>query len=228
MMNAFKILIADDHSLIREGLKHALRDFPIPCTLLEAADATEVRSVLESDSDIGLVVLDLQMPGVHDLELLSDLCNQYPTIPIVVLSSTESPRIIQRCIDRGAAGFIPKCAASEVLASAIQLVLSGGVYIPPEALGKSLQQTSDAGISGDEATVAPRRSTSVRPDFTNRQLDVLKLLSAGKSNKAIANKLGLSEHTVKIHMTGIFKALGVHNRTEAVIAYSEMGLPEQK
>jgi len=223
-MNAVKILIADDHSLIREGLKHALRDFPVPCIPLEASDATEVRSILESDSDIGLVVLDLQMPGVSELELLSDLCNQYPATPIVVLSSAESPRIIQRCIDRGAAGFIPKRAASEVLVSAIQLVLSGGVYIPPEILGNPLQPIGDTGVTGDKVTAAPKRSTSVRPDFTDRQLDVLKLLSAGKSNKAIANRLGLSEHTVKIHMTGIFKVLGVSNRTEAVIAYREMGL----
>ena len=223
MNENLKILIADDHSLVRQGLKLALLELSAGATILEAADAVSVHEALSGNPDLDLVVLDLHMPGANELELLSTLCNRNPDIPVVVLSAVESPRIMQRVIDRGAAGFIPKSATNEVLGSALQLVLSGGVYIPAQMVGDTPHgsMTDPAGI---EATAsAPRRSTSVRPVFTERQTDVLQLLSGGDSNKVIARKLGLSEHTIKIHLTAIFKTLGVSNRTEAAIACRELG-----
>lgn len=215
-----KILIADDHSLVRQGLKLELLELSAEATILEAADAGTVYEVLSGHPDIDLVILDLHMPGANELDLLSSLCNKYPDIPVVVLSAAESPRIMQRAIDRGAAGFIPKSAANEVLLSALQLVLSGGVYIPSQMIGETPHGTH----TSQDNTGAPRRSTSLRPVLTDRQNDVLQLLSGGDSNKVIARKLGLSEHTVKIHLTAIFKTLGVSNRTEAAIASRELGL----
>jgi len=219
-----KILIADDHSLVRQGLKLELLELSTGATVLEAADADTVQLALSRHPDIDLVILDLYMPGANELELLSSLCNKYPDIPVVILSAVESPRVMQRAIDRGAAGFIPKSVANEVLISALQLTLSGGVYIPSQMFGEIPHGNQpDQGFT-EETTGISRRSTSVRPVFTDRQSDVLQLLGGGDTNKAIARKLGLSEHTIKIHLTAIFKTLGVSNRTEAAIACRELGL----
>lgn len=216
MKEKLTVLIADDHSLVREGLKIALAGLPSQTTPIEAASAAQVRSAMSAHPDIDLVILDLQMPGVNDLELLTELCNARPDIPVVVLSANEDARIMQRAIEHGAAGFIPKSVANGVLVSAIQLVLSGGVYIPTGVL--------DAGTGNvpphPEAGGLPAR----RDTFTARQLDVLELVAGGHSNKSIANQLGLSEHTIKIHISAIFKILDVNNRTEAAIACRKMDL----
>lgn len=228
MDDSLKILIADDHSLVREGLKLALRELTDSEAILEAATADEVQAALAANPDTGLVILDLHMPGAHELELLSKLCDTYPDMPVVVLSASESPRIMQRAIDRGAAGFIPKSAASQVLVGALQLVLAGGVYIPPAMIGTPSEETPQSADAADVAVTTPRRAAALRPEFTDRQIDVLALLSEGNSNKAIARKLGLSEHTVKIHLTTIFRALGVRNRTEAAIAFRELELSHSR
>jgi DNA-binding NarL/FixJ family response regulator len=208
-LNILKILIADDHDLVREGLKITLAKLPAPVTALEAASATDVMQVLETHPDTSLVILDLHMPGATDLELLTRLCDAYPAIPVVVLSADENPRVMQRAIDRGAAGFIPKSSANSVLVSALQLVLSGGVYIPFDIL--------DNGPGPEQAAGGPF-------NLTERQRDVLALLAGGHSNKMIAKQLGLSEHTIKIHITAILRTLGVSNRTEAAIVCREHGL----
>lgn len=216
MKENLKVLIADDHSLVREGLKIALTGLPSRTVPVEAASAADVRSAMSVHPDIDLVILDLQMPGVNDLELLTELCNTRPELPVVVVSANEDARVMQRAIEHGAAGFIPKSVANGVLVSAMQLVLSGGVYIPTEAL--------EAG----ENEASPRYHGSglpVRRDtFTTRQLDVLELMAGGHSNKSIANQLGLSEHTIKIHISAILRILEVNNRTEAAIACRKLGL----
>ncbi|MDH5515961.1 MAG: response regulator transcription factor [Gammaproteobacteria bacterium] len=214
-MNALKILLADDHDLVREGLKITLAELPGPVTPLEAASATEVMQALASHPDTQLIILDLHMPGATDLELLTDLCDAYPAIPVVVLSAEENPRVMQRAIDRGAAGFIPKSSANSVLVSALQLVLSGGVYIPSDILNNEPASATANGNTGH-----------ARGPFnlTERQTDVLELVAGGHSNKTIAKQLGLSEHTIKIHITAILRTLGVSNRTEAAIVCREHGL----
>lgn len=224
MNEHLKILIADDHSLVRQGLKIELLELSAAAKVLEATDAETVRQVLSRHPDINLVILDLHMPGANELELLGSLCNEYPDIPVVILSAVEGPRVMQRAIDRGAAGFIPKSVANEVLISALQLTLSGGVYIPPQMIGETPHGSYTDQRFSEAATSTSWRSTPARPVFTDRQNDVLQLLSGGDSNKAIARKLGLSEHTIKIHITAILKTLGVSNRTEAAIACRELGL----
>jgi DNA-binding NarL/FixJ family response regulator len=215
-MNAnLNILIADDHDLVREGLKHTLGGLPNTTSFIEAGSADEVRQALVDLPPVSLVILDLHMPGANGLELLTTICNEYPDIPVVILSAVEEPQVMQRTIDRGAAGFIPKSAANEVLVSALQLVLAGGVYIPNEILNRKNVDTESAyGTAGNMLE---------SPKLTDRQMDVLHLLSNGESNKVIARKLGISEHTIKIHISAIFKALGVNNRTAAAIAYRDMG-----
>jgi DNA-binding NarL/FixJ family response regulator len=211
-----KILIADDHCLVREGLKIALNGLPSRPVPVEAASAVEVRAALSAQQDIDLVILDLQMPGVSGLDLLSELCNTRPDIPVVVLSATEDFRVMQRAIEHGAAGFIPKSAANGVLVSAMQLVLSGGVYIPSELFG--------AGTGAGAGSPYSHGMPISRDSFTGRQLDVLELMAGGHSNKSIANRLGLSEHTVKIHISAILRILDVNNRTEAAIVCRRLGL----
>jgi DNA-binding NarL/FixJ family response regulator len=213
---SLKFLIADDHSLVREGLKIAISGLPSPSMPVEAASAEEVRSAMSVHPDIDLIILDLQMPGVNDLELLTELCNTRPDIPVVVVSANEDARIMQRAIEHGAAGFIPKSVANSVLVSAMQLVLSGGVYIPTGALAVDGNDTSPRFQAGG--------MPMDRDTFTARQLDVLELMAGGHSNKAIANQLGLSEHTIKIHISAILRILDVNNRTEAAIACRKLGL----
>jgi DNA-binding NarL/FixJ family response regulator len=212
-----KILIADDHEIVREGIKLLLSDFSSDLSVVEAADRSQVLAAVSGNPDLDLILLDLYMPGVTNLDLLAEISNNYSHIPVIILSATEDAHVMQRVIDRGAAGFIPKSAAQAVMTSAIQLVLAGGVYIPPAML----QQAEE----GTAATSTRVRRTS-KPDLTHRQLEVLKLLGEGKSNKTIARELGLSAHTVKIHVTAILKTLGVSNRTEAAVASRELGMSQ--
>ena len=205
------ILIADDHSLVRDGLKVALAGLQGLQDIHEAADADSVRAVLGAHPDINLVILDLQMPGVNDLDLLAGLCNTYPDLPVVVLSANEQRRTMHRAIEYGASGFIPKRAANNVLVSALRLVLSGGVYIPAEMI-------DDTGGSTPGEASGRASAAAAAHAFTYRQMDVIRLLVGGHTNKTIARELGLSEHTVKIHLSAIFKELGVSNRTEAAMA----------
>lgn len=226
MKDCLKILIADDHCLVREGLKIALTGLPTRPVPIEAATAAEVQQAVLAHPDIDLIVLDLQMPDVSGLELLSELCNGRPDIPVVVVSASEDCRIMQRAIEHGAAGFIPKSVANGVLVSALQLVLSGGVYIPSEMFGgNELNSALDNGQGYTGIMHGPGIPVS-RDTFTVRQLDVLELMAGGHSNKSIANELGLSEHTIKIHISAILRILDVSNRTEAAIACRKLGLFE--
>lgn len=226
LRDRLNILIADDHSLIRDGLKIALSVLPDLQIIHEAGNADEVRAQLAANPDINLIILDLQMPGVNDLDLLTWLCNTFPDLPVIVLSASENRHTMHRVIEHGAAGFIPKRSANRVLVSALQLVLSGGVYIPTEMVDET--DSSTAGHATDTAGADSTRAAARHDSFTDRQMDVIRRLVDGHTNKTIARELGLSEHTVKIHLSAIFKALGVSNRTEAALACRDLiqGKPE--
>jgi DNA-binding NarL/FixJ family response regulator len=226
MKDSLKILIADDHCLVREGLKIALAGLPVQTIPLEAASAAQVLDLMTTHHDVGLVILDLHMSDVSDLELLTELCNTWPDIPVVVVSASEDCRMMQRVIEHGAAGFIPKSVANSVLVSAMQLVLSGGIYIPSELFGSGDVDSAVSGGGHVADYLLPTARQVRRDTFTARQLDVLELMAGGHSNKSIANLLGLSEHTVKIHISAILRILDVSNRTEAAIACRKLGLYE--
>jgi DNA-binding NarL/FixJ family response regulator len=222
LRDRLNLLIADDHSLIRDGLKIVLSGLQELQIIHEAGNADEVRAMLATNPDINLVLLDLQMPGVNDLDLLTGLCNTYPDLPVIVLSATENRRTVHRVIEHGAAGFIPKRSANSVLVGALRLVLSGGVFIPAEMVdetdsGRASHPNDHSGLKNIRPVAAARHG-----GFTDRQMDVVRLLVDGHTNKTIARELCLSEHTVKIHLTAIFKALGVSNRTEAAIACRDL------
>src|SRR5262245_24454594 len=218
-----KILVVDDHVLIRESLRGVLVELRPEADIVEATDAREtMRLVAAHPDDLALVLLDLNLPDRDGFLVLTELRHRHPTIPIVVLSGHHARANVVRALDLGALGFIPNTAQRQVLVGAISLVLSGGIYIPPEILGR--QPLVAPVLPGVARGAAGKPATSPRDlGLTDRQVEVLALMMQGKSNKAIGRALDLAEPTVRNHVTAVLKALNVTNRTEAVIAAAELG-----
>jgi DNA-binding NarL/FixJ family response regulator len=211
-----KVLVVDDHPLIREALRQVLKALDKEITLLEAGSAPEALAAAARAGNLDLILLDLALPGADGFEVLRDLRELHPSFPVVVLSASEQPEIVMRALDGGAMGFIPKTSSNEILLGALRLVLSGGVYLPPEVL----RHAPTPNLPAKPATSASYRDLGL----TQRQAEVLALVVQGKPNKIICRELNLAEGTVKIHVTAILKALGVTNRTQAVIAVGKLGL----
>jgi DNA-binding NarL/FixJ family response regulator len=212
-----KILIADDHELFRDGLRHVLAQLGEPLTLVEACDFEQAVAAIHDNCDIDLVLLDLGMPGADWTDGLRRVRESLPDRPVIILSAIDDRRHVLQAVNLGAAGFIPKSSPSRVMLSALRLVLSGGVYLPPALI------EPQGGILPDGFN--PEQAIAF---LTPRQREVLALLGQGKSNKEIARSLELAEGTVKLHVTAILKALGVNNRTRAVVAASHLGLRESE
>jgi DNA-binding NarL/FixJ family response regulator len=208
-----KVLIADDHQLFREGLHFVLRDVAGQApTIVEAADFVEAIEAVRRERDFDLVLMDLGMPGMGWEEGLRGLREVLPEgVPVVILSASDDQRMVRQAVAAGASGFVPKSSSSRVMLSALQLVMSGGVYLPAAMLEPATDPVPGALPAGASF-------------LTPRQRDVLALLGEGKSNKEIARVLKLAEGTVKLHVTAILKALNVNNRTRAVVAANQMGL----
>lgn len=224
MGNDMRILIADDHRLIVEGVKLKLGELGPGTEFVVAMDKTELREAIHSPeaAALSLALIDLAMPGVQGNEHLTEMIEQLPHVPLIVLSGSEDPALMKGLLAMGVQGFIPKAYSPDVMLSAVRLVLSGGIYVPPLLLQER--------VDGAVPTPAPAMATQAPPSgadsleerlrklLTERQIDVLRLLSQGKPNKLIARDLGISEGTVKIHLAAIFRALNVRNRVEAVVA----------
>jgi DNA-binding NarL/FixJ family response regulator len=217
-----KILVVDDHVLIREALRGLFRELKPDATVLEAADAAQAMQLLADQPDAALLLLDLSLPDRDGFTLLAEVRERYPGLPVVVLSGFPDPANVLRALDYGALGFIPKSAGREVMKSALNLVFSGGVYIPTEILGSATSGELEPAPRGRIAVAKPNASPADL-GLTERQIDVLALMMQGKSNKAVCRLLDLAEPTVKNHVTAILKALGASNRTEAVVAASTLG-----
>lgn len=204
-----KLLLIDDHALFREGVA-ALVEQRMPGVALHlAGDLNAARSVLAAHPDCRLALLDLGLPDSHGLDGIARLRELAPALPIVVLSADDRPETVLGAIDRGAAGFIPKSADSAAFAGALREVLDGRVHLPRQALlGADTAQADD----GEALGLSPR------------QVDVLRLLVEGRSNKMIMRELDLSESTVKTHLQAIFRRLGVSSRTQAVVVAARLGL----
>jgi two-component system, NarL family, nitrate/nitrite response regulator NarL len=210
-----KLLIVDDHPFLRDGLAALLMQIGPNTTVLQARDANEGIALVDNHPDLDVVILDLAMPGMEGLQALSEFGRKRPDLPVIVLSSSEDPRDVRRALASGALGYVPKSASQHVLLSAIRLVLNGDLYIPPlildEKVGTIVRRTISA--EGENSRL-----------LTARQIQILTLLSEGKPNKTIAAALAVSEKTVKAHITAIFKALNVVNRTQAAAAGREQGI----
>lgn len=214
-----KILVIDDHPLIREAVRNILGRLGENIAVLEAADCGGALHLAEEHSDLDLILLDLGLPGKSGMDALDTLREQHPAVPVVVLSASDDRDNVIGALDRGAMGFIPKSSSNEVMLNALRLVLSGGVYLPPKVFIPDRAATPSA-MPTDTA------GTTSMPELglTERQLQVLALIVQGKPNKLICRELGLAESTVKIHVSAILKALNVTSRTQAVIAVGRLGL----
>ncbi len=205
-------------------MRHSLGELAPDIEILEAENAEQVLEVMAGNPDLDVAILDLIMPGANGFELLIQVCEKFPDIPVVLMSASEDPDHMRKVIDYGASGYIPKSASRDVMLSAVKLVLSGGVYIPPAML-QSDGERGDTGFGlGGDLLGNSRPKVAIPPELTSRQLDVLLMLGQGKSNKEIARDLGLSENTVKIHVTAILKVLNVSNRTQAGIIAQTLDL----
>lgn len=218
-----KILVVDDHPLIREAMRTVLQQLDARIEVFEAGNCDDALAIARRETDLALVLLDIRLPGASGLYGLEILRERHPDLPVVVLSASEDRNEVLRAIDLGAMGFIPKSQPSRVIVGALKLVLAGGVYLPAEMMSQPQTQQGSAVAREDEAPYASR-PRHVDLGLTPRQTDVLALLVQGKPNKIICRELNLAEGTVKIHVAAILKALGVMNRTQAVVAVSRLGL----
>jgi len=220
-----KILVVDDHALIRTALRGVLGELDRDVTVLEARDCRSAFDLIDAQPDLDLVLLDLNLPGMHGLAALDDLRARHPALPVVVLSSANDRASVMQALEQGAMGYIPKLSSNEVLISALRLVLSGGIYIPPEILARlESPPAADRQSAAASERSGPPRRTPADLGLSGRQAQVLRLLLEGKSNKLVCRELDLAESTVKNHVTLILKALNVTSRTQAVIAAARMGL----
>jgi DNA-binding NarL/FixJ family response regulator len=220
-----KILLVDDHVLFREGIALLLQSLVAGDSLYQAGTCEEALTLIARDSGIELVLMDINLPGTSGINGISMIRAEFPLIPVVGLSSSDDKQTILDAIDAGAMGFIPKSSSSAVLFAALQLVLSKGIYIPPEAFLRDRGvATRTVAETNRVKPVTWAHSTPGDLGLTPRQSEVLFLILQGKSAKAICRDLSLSSSTVKIHTSAALRALNVTTRTQAVIAAGRMGL----
>ncbi len=222
-----KVLVIDDHPLILSALQSVVQGMDSDVAVVGVAGARAAREALGADSEFDLVLLDLRLGDADGFELLVELRNGWPAIPVVVVSASDRSADVIRAIDLGAMGFVPKRASNETLTEALKVVMSGGIYVPPMTMGEGEGAASEAPREGAGHAWPPGMG-ALRPTalanfkLTPRQTDVLGLLLRGQSNKLIARELDLSVETVKDHVAAVLRALGVNSRTQAVLAVSQM------
>ncbi|WP_423935240.1 response regulator [Comamonas sp. 23] len=208
------LLVADDHPLFRAAVVQVIRGRFGAFEVLEASSASSLSAALAAHPGIELVLLDLTMPGTHGFSALLHVRGAYPQLPVVVISSNDHPRIIRRAQQFGASGFISKAAAADAITAAIEAVLEGDTVFPSMA----------AELSQEDAELAARMA-----QLTPHQFKTLLYLADGLLNKQIAQEMGVTEHTVKVHVTAILKKLGCHSRTQVAVLVRNLeadgGLP---
>ncbi|MEL0640545.1 response regulator transcription factor [Pseudoalteromonas aliena] len=208
-----QFLIADDHPLFREALKGALSAKFEGLEVFESSDFDSTLQVLSEQEDLDILLLDLHMPGNGDLYGLIRIREEYPSLPIAVVSGSEDVNIVSKVMGYGAMGFIPKSSSSDDIASAINQILEGDTWLPKELKNKVAE------IEGEDREIAAQVAS-----LTPQQYRVLQYLHEGLLNKQIAYELHISEATIKAHITAIFRKLGVYNRTQAVLIAAKLKL----
>lgn len=207
-----KVLIADDHALFRDGLGMHLEQLYPNMIILQASNFGQALKILEEDNQIDLIVLDLDMPDMSWEAGIAAIRQKAKEARFVVISASEDVRSIRKALNDGASGYIPKRSDPKILSRALQLILDGGTYLPPELLEATL-------VSENKGEAKPKNKT-----LTARQMQVLELIAQGLSNKQIAYEMGVSEATVKLHINALLRAIRATNRTQAVINAQKMGL----
>ncbi len=244
-----KVLLVDDHPLILAALQTVIVGLGDDVTVKGVGTEADARAALLRDPDFDLVLLDLHLGDSDGFALLADLRNQYPALPIVVVSASDRASDVIRAIDAGAMGFVPKRASNDTLFEALRMVMSGGIYVPPMSLGPMpaflsvgpppIASATDGDTVPDVMRPQPAeapaaldldtgRAASGMPrsldalGLSRRQADVLAFLLQGLPNKLIAREMGISVDTVKDHVAAVLRALGVASRTQAVLVVSQM------
>lgn len=223
-------MIVDDHALFRDGISMVLNKIDGVSCVIEEATGSGAINTIQNDDDIDLILLDYQLGDTDGLSVLAQIKEHTPATPVIMLSAHEHTELIQQALQAGASGFITKTSTSNVMMSAIQLVLSGGIYVPPAILNAQIQpQVSPSNFmspnSGSEESI-PQKITQDRYQLTSRQTDVMQQMGKGLANKEIARILNMSPSTVKVHVAAILKELEVKNRTQAVSTARGYGLIE--
>ena len=226
-----KVLLIDDHPLILSALQSVIRGLGDDLSVVGVASARAARETLQASPDFDLVLLDLQLGDADGFDVLAEFRRTYPALPVVVVSASDRHSDVIKSIDLGAMGFVPKRASNDTLFEALNMVMSGGIYIPPMTLGSEPTAAKPEGDTVPSVLRVVREQsqeyqTPAAPlaeiGLTPRQTDVLALLLKGLPNKLIARELGLSVETVKDHVAAVLRALNVSSRTQAVLAVSEM------
>jgi DNA-binding NarL/FixJ family response regulator len=204
------VLIVDDHPILHETLGAVVRSVAPQAQVYSELDLGGALARARQLKDLELVLLDLALPGCSGIEALVRFLKVLPRARVVIISATEDSGSVRAALDAGAVGYLPKTSDPKVIAEAVRTVLAGGSYVPPQAMGavpqtKTLRTLADLGI-------------------TERQADVLKLVTKGLTNNEIARQLNIAENTVKQHAHAAYKALGVSSRTEAMVALAKMGI----
>lgn len=209
------VIVADDHPLFRDALIHAVGKVLPDATVIEADSLESLQDVVEANSEADLLLLDLNMPGVSGFSALAWIRQNHASLPTIVVSAIDDPAVMRRALKHGASGFIPKSSTISTIETGIDAVLSGDIWLP-EGI-----DTGGDDLDDKEASVAENLSS-----LTSHQFRVLMMLGQGLLNKQIAYQLGVSEATIKAHVTAIFRKMGVTNRTQAVLAVQQLSVAE--
>ncbi len=212
----YKILIADDHPLFREAIQNVIRDGFPGSEILETADLDSALAITLEHDDLDLVLLDLNMPGMHGLNGLINLRNEAPTVPVVIVSAEQDKQIVLQAITYGACGFITKSSPRAQMTDAIEQILNGNVYLPSDIIRSQKSTTRRA--QSNEQSIPPELLQAL----TRKQLLVLERMTKGESNKQIAYNLDIAETTVKAHVSAILRKLNVHNRVQAILSAGDI------
>jgi len=212
-IQAETVIVADDHPLFRTAIKEALEADQGQTNFLEANSFESLQKLVDAHRDVDLVLLDLHMPGVSGFAGLVYLCKRYPSVPVVIISANEDPVVIQRALEHGAAGFIPKSSSIDTITDAIAAVLMGEIWSP---------DTTASNLPGNNVSEVELANRMAQ--LTPQQFKVLMMMSQGLLNKQIAYELNVSEATIKAHVSAIMSKLGVSNRTQAVLAANQLSV----
>jgi DNA-binding NarL/FixJ family response regulator len=212
----YKILIADDHPLFREAIHNVIIDGFPGSEVMETGDLDSALALSQEHDDLDLILLDLNMPGMHGLNGLINLRNESPTIPVVIVSAEQDKQVVLQAITYGAVGFITKSSPRLQMTEAIQQILNGNVYLPPEIIRS--QKIGGQRRMNDCLGLAPELLQAL----TRKQLLVLERMTKGDSNKQIAYSLEIAETTVKAHVSAILRKLNVHNRVQAILSAGDI------
>lgn len=212
----YKILIADDHPLFREAIHNVISDGFPGSEVMETEDLDSAMALTKGNDDLDLILLDLNMPGMHGLNGLINLRNEAPTIPVVVVSAEQDKQVVLQAITYGAVGFITKSSPRKQMTEAIEQILNGNVYLPSDIIRS--QKNTTRRSSND----APHFPPELLQALTRKQLLVLERMTKGDSNKQIAYSLAIAETTVKAHVSAILRKLNVHNRVQAILSAGDI------